>query len=199
MRTAFFLLLTVSSAFAAGPTGSREVPCGWTAFTAKGLGVRLLFEQCPVDQGGYVVSVQENRVEQHRPSDDRTFGGPLVLEMFRKPPKQSLEKALTEQFVAKLPPAARKGCVVQRYEKSPVRAPKQAFRIVATDKYLATIQAKTPPGDQPEPGCGPYGHGYVETYFEYHPHQSKTRFAFVVFGQDEHPLFDEHSVEFEKD
>lgn len=168
--------------------------CEWKPFDSPALGLSLLVQQCTKPSAHYVFSAKGNRLEQHRPSDDRTFGGPLVLEMYSKPAAQSIEQAITEQFIAKLPAEARASCRVEAVTRPALGAGKQAFTLVPTGEYKAKIDKEL--SEEPRDfGCGEYGKDQGTTYFEYHPGESRTRFAFVVYGMDE-PLFDERSLRF---
>ena len=188
------------SAKAPVPTPSRSPmsnDCDWKPFASKELGVSLLVQECKQPNAHYVFSVKGNRLEQHRPADDSTFNGPLVLEMFRKKKSESIEQAIASQFIAKLPPEARASCKVEALERPGFGPGKLAFTLVPTGAYKLKIDKEL--SEEPRDfGCGPYGKDQATTYFEYHPGESKTRFAFVIYGMDE-PLFDERSLVFRAD
>ena len=181
---------------AGAPAPSRAAggDCAWKRFADPDLGVRLWVTDCPGPLR-YKFSVVENHIEQHRPDDDRIFGSHVALEMLRKPARQSIEDALRDQFIAKLPAEARDGCKVERIRRRGLAGDKFVFTLAPTGKYRERIEAELRqyPRDF---GCGPYGKGQDETYFEYHPDESRTRFAFVVYGMEE-PLFDERTLVFE--
>lgn len=178
-------------------TASRppmSADCSWKPFADKGLGVSLLVQDCPQPNAHYVFSARGNRLEQHRPADDNTFGGPLVLEMFRKKKSESIEQAIAAQFIASLPAEAQASCKVEALQRPGFGKDRLAFTLVPTGAYKAKIDKEL----EQEPrdfGCGEYGMDQATTYFEYHPGESQTRFAFVVYGMDE-PLFDERSLVF---
>lgn len=178
----------------ASPSRPASSGCQWAPFESSALGLRLLVEQCNEPSSRYVFSTAGNRLEQHRPADDRTFGSHVVLEIFSKSPAQSITQAIEQQFIAKLPRKARASCKVKALDSPQLGAGKQAFTLVPTGDYAKAINEELQqyPRDF---GCGDYGKDQAETYFEYHPAESKTRFAFVVYGFDE-PLFDEKSLEF---
>jgi len=199
------LAMLAASATVAAPTGpsnaaattaSRppEAGCRWQPFESEALGVRLLVQSCSAPAAHYVFSTVGNRIEQHRPADDRTFGGPVVLEMFDKPAGQSIEDAIAAQIVAKLPSEARASCRVRRLDRPALGPGKQLYTLVPTGDYARKIRAELAEGPR-DFGCGEYGKDQALTYFEYHPAQAPTRFAFVVSGFDA-PLFDERSLEF---
>lgn len=196
---AWVLCLLLSPVFAANdgaPAASRPAGagCEWRPFESRALGIRLLREECHAPDIGYVFSVVENRIEQHRPADDRIFGSHVVLEVFRKPAGQDIGQAIAEQFIAKLPPEARASCKVRVLDRPLLGRGKVALTLMPTGRYGEKIAAELRqyPRDF---GCGDYGRTQGTTYFEYHPGESRTRFAFVVYGMDE-PLFDEKSIEF---
>ena len=192
--------LPMSAATTAAPTPSRPPmsnDCNWKPFASKELGASLLVQECKQPNARYVFSVKGNRLEQHRPADDSTFNWPLVLEMFRKKKSESIEQAIASQFIAKLPPEARASCKVEALERPGFGPGKLAFTLVPTGAYKLKIDEEL--SEEPRDfGCGPYGKDQATTYFEYHPGESKTRFAFVIYGMDE-PLFDERSLVFRAD
>lgn len=190
-------VLPIFATSTVAPTASRapmSKDCTWKPFASKELGVSLLVQECKQPNAHYVFSAQGNRLEQHRPADDSTFNGPLVLEMFRKRPDESIEQAIAAQFIAKLPDEAKASCKVEALERPGFGKDRLAFTLVPTGDYKAKIDEEL----EQEPrdfGCGEYGMDQATTYFEYHPGESKTRYAFVVYGMDE-PLFDERSIVF---
>jgi hypothetical protein len=196
---AVVLLLPSLAVSADKVEGSRLPPegCEWTPYVSPELGVRLLVAACRDPASRYVFSTVENRIEQHRPSDDRIFGSHVVLEVFSKKPDQPVEAAIDAQFVSRLEPKARASCKVQKQTRGkPLLGNKQTFTILPTGSYSKEIAAELKEGPR-DFGCGPYGGGQAMTYFEYHPGESNVRFAFVVVGWDD-PLFDENSIEFIK-
>ena len=167
--------------------------CRWAPFASAELGLRLWVMDCPGEYR-YEFSVVEDRLEQHRPADDRIFGSHVALQMFRKSAEQPIEEALKERFIESLPAPARDSCVVDRIQRRGMSGAKQLFTLVPTGNYRDKIHAELQeyPRDF---GCGAYGKTQGDTYFEYHPVESKTQFAFVIYGMDE-PLFDEKSLRF---
>jgi hypothetical protein len=178
------------------PAASRPAVagCEWKPFESKALGIRLLREECQAPDMRYVFSVVKNRIEQHRPADDRIFGSHVVLEVFRKKPEQDIKQAIAEQFIAKLPPEARASCKVKVLDRPRLGTGKVVLTLMPTGRYAEKIAAelKEYPRDF---GCGDYGRTQGTTYFEYHPDESRARFAFVVYGMDV-PLFDDNSIQF---
>jgi hypothetical protein len=195
--TSLLLCLACTAAAASSsPAASRPASegCRWKPFRSQTLGVSLLVEACSRPESRYVFSVVGNRIEQHRPADDVTYVGPIMMEFFTKPAAMSIEKAIEAQFVAKLPPEARRSCRVVPYRYRGNTKPR--YTLEPTGTYANKIYAELAqfPRDF---GCGPYGAGQASAYFEYHPSESLERFAFVNAGQDA-PLFDEESIRFER-
>ena len=169
--------------------------CEWKRFESAALGVRLLVQDCAAANQHYVFSAKGDWLEMHRPSDDRTFNGPRVLKVFAKPADQPIEEAIRLSVVQQLGPEARESCQVRAAENIDAKGPGKAFyEIVPTGAYEQKIMAELRQGPR-DFGCGPYGKGQSQTYFEYHPGETTTKYLFVVYGQDE-PLFDENSIEF---
>ena len=191
------LLGLAGMAWAGGATtASRpaEKGCRWQPFRSESLGISLLVQNCAGPISHYVYSVVGNRIEQHRPADDRIYGWSLLLEVHTKPAAQSIEDAIAEQYVAKLPQEARRSCRVVPYPER--RDTKPRYTIEPTGAYAKKIYAELAryPRDF---GCGAYGRGQSDVYFEYHPAESLERYVLVNAGQDE-PLFDQESIRFER-
>lgn len=188
-------LLVVRPALAAEPPRAPDPGCRWDNFASPSLGIRLLVENCSDPRMHYVFSAKDDWLEQHRPSDDRTFVSHQIVRVLRKPAEQPIEAAIRQQFIATLPDkAARASCKVAPAKETGVRGPgKILLEIVPTGAYARAIarQLKDEPRDF---GCGEYGKGQANLYFEYHPAQSKTTYLWVDAGQDE-PLFDQNSIE----
>ena len=177
-------------------TASRSAwkGCDWKPFHSASLGISLLVQDCKDPASHYVFSVVGNRIEQHRPADDRTYNGPRMIEVCTKPAGQSIEAAIAVQFIARLPREARRSCRVVPYREG--GGAKLRYTIEPSGAYGKKIHAEL--ADHPRDfGCGDYGRAQSNSYFEYHPSESRTRFAFVDAGQDE-PLFDEESIRFHR-
>jgi hypothetical protein len=190
------LALAWASVSGATETASRPAwkDCDWKPLHSQALGISLLVQDCKDPNSRYVYSVVGNRIEQHRPADDRTYNGPRMIEVYTKPAGQGIEAAIAKQFIAKLPRVARRSCRVVAYGEHHDTKPR--YTIEPTGAYAKKIHSEL--ADHPRDfGCGDYGRGQSNTYFEYHPSESRTRFAFVDAGQDE-PLFDEESLQFER-
>ncbi len=156
----------------------------------------MLVARCDAPERRYTFSIRGNALEQHRPADDRTFNGPTVLEVFTKPPDERIEDAIWRRFVEPLGHDARKGCRVVRLRRSPLERGKVALTVVPVGAYARRIAREQRRGPR-DFGCGVRGRQQALTYFEYHPGESRTTFAWVVYGwESEKPLFDERSIQF---
>ncbi len=201
----FFCINFLNISHAEDIKGSRSPyqnwDCAWKQHEFKDPGVRLLFQKCSSPKMYYELSVKDGWIEQHRPSDDVIFGSHRILRMFSKPAGQSIEDAIKINFIDKIKLQnkseelqARKSCKVVKTTGFSLQGGKITLTIKPTGNYEKAIMKKLAksPGDF---GCGEYGQRQGLTYFEYHPLESKTKYAFVIYGFDE-PLFDENSIEF---
>jgi hypothetical protein len=187
--------LAMHPALAAEPSRAPDPGCQWETFASPTLGIRLLVENCSDPNMHYVFSAKDDWLEQHRPSDDRTFVSHQIVRVLSKPAGQPIEAAIRQQFVATLPDkAARASCRVAPARETGVSRPgKILLELVPSGTYARLImrQLKKEPRDF---GCGDYGKGQANRYFEYHPAQSTTTYLWIDAGQDE-PLFDQNSIE----
>ena len=187
--------LAVRPVAAAEPARAPDPGCRWEKFESASLGIRLPVENCSDPRMHYVFSTNGDWLEQHRPSDDTTFGSHQIIRVLNKPADRPIEAAIRQQFIATLPDkAARASCKVAAAGQTGVRgAGKILVEIVPSGAYARMIarQLKEAPRDF---GCGDYGKGQANLYFEYHPAQSKTTYLWVDAGQDA-PLFDQNSIE----
>ncbi len=187
------LVLAVRPAAAAAPSRTPDQGCIWENFESAKLGIRLLVENCSDPRMHYVFSANGDWLEQHRPSDDTTFGSHQIIRVMTKPADQPIEAAIRHQFIATLTDkAARASCKVAPTKDTGVQGNGKILReIVPSGGYARMIDRQLKPRDF---GCGEYGKGQATLYFEYHPAESKTKYLWVDAGQDE-PLFDQNSIE----
>jgi hypothetical protein len=189
------LILAVRPAAGAEPSRTPDPGCSWEDFASADLGIRPLVENCVDPSMHYVFSANGDWLEQHRPSDDRTFGSHQIIRVIKKPEDQPIEAAIRQQFIAALTDkAARASCKVAPAKDTGVRGSgKILLEIVPTGAYARKIDRllKDEPRDF---GCGDYGKGQATLYFEYHPAESKTKYLWIDAGQDE-PLFDRNSIQ----
>ena len=190
-------VLGVRPAPTAAPEPSRapDPGCNWENFESPSLGIRLRVENCSDPSMHYVFSANGDWLEQHRPSDDTTFGSHQVIRVMTKPAEQPIEAAIRRQFIATLTEkAARASCKVARARDTGVNGNgKILLEIVPFGAYARKIERELK--DEPRDfGCGDYGKGQATLYFEYHPAESTTKYLWVDAGQDD-PLFDRNSIE----
>lgn len=192
----FFVSLT-PFAFAAPVKPSRASwkDCKWQSYEFKKPGVSFLFQECKNSNAHYEITVKGDWIEEHRPSDDKTFGSHQIIQLFEKSASQTLDEAIQEKIISKLMGEAKKDCKPVSPKKSLLADKRKIVRIVIPTGDYAKKIAKEPVEGPRGSDCGQYGYSEGEVYFEYHPEESKTKFAFVIYGMDE-PLFDENSIRF---
>lgn len=177
--------------------------CTWKRHEFKELGIRILFQDCKDPSAHYELSVKGDWLEMHRPSDDVTYGGRYLLQVFSKPANQDIKETIKKNFVDTIEledekiytSEARKSCRVVPFTEFKLGKGKVALTIDSTGKYRKKI-SRDLENEPRDFGCGEYGRGQTTTYFEYHPHESKTKYIFVIYGQDEDALFDQNSIQF---
>ena len=194
---AVLLCLAPVAALSAEPSRHADPGCAWKPFESPELGIKLLVQDCTDPSAHYVFSAKDGWLEQHRPSDDTTYGSPRVIRVLAKPADQPIEAAIRQQFIDTLADkTARASCKVAPDKETAVKgAGKQVFELVPTGAYAKKINCASCGKEPRDFGCGDYGKGQATLYFEYHPGESKTKFIWVDAGQDA-PLFDENSIEF---
>lgn len=198
----YLLISSVLIGFASGtaPTHSQEMKpsrpaekgCKWRPFESQPLGVQMLVQDCVDANQHYIFSTSGSWIEQHRPSDDVTFGGPRVVRVFTKKANQSLEGAINAAIISRMKSPQKESCKVR-----PIVTPKPTpqrilMEIAPTGAYEKKIMKELQEGPR-DFGCGPFGKGQGISYFEYHPAENRRKFLYVVLGMDA-PLFDENSI-----
>lgn len=181
------------------PTRKAWDGCHWSTFADAKAGIKLLYQDCKDPSAHYVFSMKGNVVEKHRPADDVTFNGPTAVEIYEKPVESSMPQAIKTQFIDTLSSTERANCYVVKEEPLPDHPGIERYRIVPKASYEKKItdafMKENPEGGIPyDTICGDHGQWAAGVaYFEYHPAESKTKFIYVIVGQDE-PLFDENSI-----
>ncbi len=198
MRRAAALALLFVSANAAAASRPPAPGCAWATLSDPGIGLELLYQKCDVGFRtiDYETSPKDTSVyEVIRDTATRRASREAVVTMFAKKEKETPEHAVERVAFSKLSFKQKRHCSVNPKKLAFLDAGKTAFTITPDEDFAAAIARKA--GDQiPPPPCGDQGElpdGF--TYFEFHA-DAPTRFAFVIFGQDEHPLFDERSLKF---
>lgn len=193
------VLLLASSALAE-PAAIRkpEKGCAWKTAASEEIGLTVTHQSC--DFGFRTIDFvfvkgKDSLFQVMRDSGAKKDDLYPVITVFRKKETEKIEDAVARVASKGLSFKKKRRCVVgyKRLEKS------IADRLVlayAPDEGYAAELAKAAGSDIPEPGCGEFGDAPDSlVYWEYHPKESKTRFAFVSAGQDD-PLFDEESLRF---
>lgn len=168
-----------------------DANCTWEPFQSTELGVRLLVQNC-TGFSHYDFSVQGNRIEQHRPTDDTIYGSHTVATLYTKPASQSIRAALTEQFIDTLPERFRETCEIGARVDN--RSSVERYTIGPNWERMQQITAAAGTDIPDYSECGVTSDPNDGTYVEYQPGRTKERFAIVVRGQDD-PLFDTASLE----
>ncbi len=194
----FTIALGARPATLAAPSRKPQPGCAWKRFDADALAMSLWYEDCAAPNAHYELSVRNRRLEMHRPSDDVTYNGPYIAEVFSKSATETIERAIERQFISKLPKNAdtRHCKAIRDVKTSKSLGPDKVVLVIGLDhayekKYVARFKDEIPPR-----ACGDFGEDYDSSrYFEYHPSESQTSFLFVEAGQDE-AVFDASSFRF---
>lgn len=206
MRLAAALALLVGAAAVSPaqeplPGASRppEKGCVWARLAAPGLGLELLYQKCGLGFRAidYSASAKDGLVyEVVREAATGKLSQEPRIQVFAKKADENISAAIKRVASKRQSSRERKHCDVAAKTLDFLDATKRAYVLVPDDE-LAAILAKKAGDGVPPPACGPLGDQPDGLgYFEYHPDESVTRFAYVDFGQDEHPLFDERSLTF---
>ena len=197
-RTLFIAVMSAAwavwglSAAAAAPL-PPDAPypgCVWRPF--QGIGLRMPVQDCTSDSYHYEFSVHGDWIEQHRPSDDRIFGSHQVIRVLRKPAAMPIDQAVRQFARPTLPREAHGQCAVTKADLSPVRDKRKiVLTLQPAGHYLDYVERQ----QEKNAWCGPYGAEDMNTYFEYHPYESRTRFLFVIYGWDDPALFDAQNIQ----
>jgi len=154
------------------------------------LGLSWRYQTCQNEQVSYrvdgkqvieVVATPSARLEQ------------VVMEVFEKPPAETMTEAIEKRFVSRLTEVAQIGCVPKISTRMTLTdQEKEVWEIVPTGKYeqVAYDLLKKSPSAQP---CGTYGYTPLLEYFEYHPKTTTNRYLFVQ-GNLEETYFDRNSI-----
>lgn len=175
-----------------------EKDCAWSRLSDPALGISLLVEKC--DFGfrttSFVASAKEGAVFEilHDTAPATRDARDPVVQVFAKKADEPIEAAIRRVCLPSVPAARRAHCRAVPAPDVRLPAGRAAYKF-APDDEAAIMKAADE--DIPEAGCGTFGVDYdSQSYFEYHPKENPRRFAFVLFGQEEHPDFDEDSLSF---
>jgi hypothetical protein len=187
-----------------GPSRPPNRGCAWSWLNAPGLGLDVLVQKCAFKARNVAFAAKDGIVyqtfEELAPpkKGDKTprFSQEPRIQVFAKGADENILVAIKRVAAAKQSRRERKHCDPVTRTFDFLNAYKRAY-VLTPDDYLASKLADKAGDGVPPPACGAYGDqpdGLA--YFEYHPDESTTRFAYVDFGQDEHPMFDESSLVF---
>jgi hypothetical protein len=193
------VLAAVASARAAEPSRAPEKGCVWTRLSTPGFGLELLYQKCDLGfrtidyaavlKDGTVYEVFYETATHQRSREPR-------IQLFEKSPDENIQAAIRRVAAKKQTRRERKHCDVQAKTLDFLDAEKRAY-VLSPDDELAAVLANKAGDGVPPPACGPMGDQPDGLgYFEYHPDESAKRFAYVDFGQEDHPSFDERSLVF---
>lgn len=156
------------------------------------LGLSWRYQTCQNEQVSYrvdgrqvieVVTTPEARMEQ------------VVMELFEKPPSETMVETIEKKFISRLTEVAQIGCVPKISVKMTLTdLDKEVWEILPTGKYeqVANDMLTRLASAQP---CGTYGYTSFLDYFEYHPKVTSSRYLFVQ-GNLEETYFDRNSIVF---
>ncbi|QOY89193.1 hypothetical protein [Paludibaculum fermentans] len=189
MRWFLFLVALASASAQRKP----EPGCQWVQWESEDLGLRMSVQKCE-GRAAREFKVLNNKIRMVNPGQEAAMGN-AVIEVWEKPPRQSVQEAINRRFYPKMTSRQQMGCVVtDAGEKFPLGDPnKQVFQITPNALYKSEADKIR----ESEPGaevCGLYGELDQKQYFEYHPTESKIRYLFIRLGLDT-PMFDERSIE----
>jgi hypothetical protein len=182
-----------------GPSRAPQKDCVWNRLNAPRLGLELLYQKCGLGFRAidYAASEKDGLVyEVVREAATGKLSQEPRIQVFAKGADENISVAIKRVASKRQSRRERKHCDVVAKTLDFLDATKRAYVLVPDDDLAAILANKAGDG-VPPPACGPLGDQPDGLgYFEYHPDESVTRFAYVDFGQDEHPLFDERSLTF---
>jgi len=201
MKTSLLLLALLLPLCATSVQAKKDAPsraaskgCTWEKLSDAKLGLDAWVSRCDYGFRKIDFFAQGNALMM-RYSDG---GKPdAVLETFELKPDEAIEAGIKRVFAEHTPDkdlVAR--CELKPYkgyqEKRPPGVKRYTF--VANAALQKEVDAKTDPGDIPEPACGEWGDAPDGIqYFEAQPSNNAHRVMFVRAGQDE-PLFDDYTL-----
>ena len=198
MKTLFAMLAVV--ALAAGPAfgATKDAPsraaqkdCKWEKINDAALGLDVWVQRCDFGFRKINIHAKDNALILHYSDggEDEKLIETFALQAGEKP-----EAAIKRVFAEHTPDKdllAR--CLVKPY-KSYGAVPKSAKRytVLPNAALKKELDAKTDPGDIPEPPCGDWG-DMPDSVQYYEAQEGAGRIMIVRAGQDE-PLFDEKTL-----
>lgn len=183
------------------PSRAPEKGCVWKTLSAPAYGVAFLAEKC--DFGFRTMDTLQRGAAFYEVLHDTDGAHPdgvwPYVTVYSKDEKESPEAAVKRIAFPALNEYQKEHCVVKP-EKLPFPpGGRRAYSIFPDAVYQAKLDSAAASDDGvPEPPCGDMG--FLPDnfgYFEFHPAESERRFVYVLFGQEDEPIFDEKSFRFE--
>lgn len=125
----------------------------------------------------YNFGVRGNAVYKFTTSIDTPAGAP-VLELYAKGEDEPIMDAVMSLVSGTIPQEEQGKCVVRKAASTLKDATKELYQLAPTADYQKVIDARRS-NETNVTACGAYGQSNIPQYFEYHPGESKTIFAFA--------------------
>ena len=187
-----FTLLLAQSAWAANPSRAAQKGCKWEKLSDATLGLEAWVQHCDFGYRKIDLFAKKNAL-MSKYSD----GGEAeaLIEVFdlsaNETPEAGIKRIFAEHTQDKSLVAR---CELKPYKGDHAPAGVKRFTFLPNAALKKEWEAKTDPGDIPEPPCGDWGDAPDSIqYFEAQPASGAQRVMFVRAGQDE-PLFDEKTL-----
>jgi hypothetical protein len=183
--------LAVAAPPAAGPSRAAEKDCVWEKLSDARIGLEAWVQRC--DFGSRKVSFLFAGSSLAVHYSDGGAPEPLV-DVHALQPGESPETGVKRFFAAHTDKKLVARCVLKPVPEMKAPAGVQRITFVPDAAYQKELDAKSDPGEVPEPPCGEWGTDPdgIE-YFEIQPASGAHKFLFVRVGQDQ-PLFDEETL-----
>ena len=189
---AAFTLLLMQSALAANPSRAAQKGCTWEKISDVTLGLEAWVQRCDFGYRKINLFAKKNAL-MSKYSD----GGDAeaLIEVFDLNANEKAEDGIKRIFAEHTPDKALVArCELKSYKGDHAPAGVKRFTFLPNAALKKEWEAKTDPGDIPEPPCGDWGDAPDSIqYFEAQPATGAQRVMFVRAGQDE-PLFDEKTL-----
>ncbi len=179
------------------PSRLPEKDCEWRRFENKNINFYFLYQYCNSNSDVLYFKQDGNRIMEVLQDKNNKKDSYPVVEIFNRNPKETTSETFKKIFISKLDNYSSKHCIVVPSLISGNSEEVVRLTIKPDREYsqqLANAQKAT--SDVPNPPCGNYGYlPDSESYFEFH-RNNPNMFIWVLYGQDQYPLFDEESFRF---
>ena len=173
------------------PSRAAEKGCKWEKISDAALGLDVWVQQCDFGFRKITIFAKDNALILHNSDggEDEKLIETFALQADEKP--DAAIKRIFAEHTADKDLVAR--CLVKSY-KGYAATPKGAKRytVLPNAALKKELDAKTDPGDIPEPPCGDWG-DMPDSVQYYEAQEGAGRIMIVRAGQDE-PLFDEKTA-----